>query len=233
MFVLLTLVFSTCASIKPLPPSAVTTERVEKKNYEIGKTQSCYVGDPMVRFKDYVIVKKPTAKVCASNDFTINGGHFAVSVNYSGMKEDTYPILGTVTKDGTINYVVQFPIRRDLLFLVSEKEDFTGTAVQSFGGGYIVYKYSVNPADTKFVRITQDSVEQKEGYTNYEIIYTGRTPDSIKFLYREYTPDDLAKAAFYQDLNYQADSKVIRFRNLRIKVEGADEEKIVYAVIED
>ena len=85
---LLAFVFSSCASIKPLPPSAVTTERVEKKNYVIGKTQSCYVGDPMVRFKDYVIVKKPAAKVSASNDFTINGGHFAASAHYSGLSGD-------------------------------------------------------------------------------------------------------------------------------------------------
>ena len=52
-------------------------------------------------------------------------------------------------------------------------------------------------------------------------------------LYREYTPDDLARPAFTQTLSYAAGSNIIRFRNVRIEVATADNEKIEYTVVAD
>jgi len=62
-------------------------------------------------------------------------------------------------------------------------------------------------------------------------VYTGKGEDGLKLLYREFTPDDLARPAFYQELTYGSDAKVIRFRKLRIAVELADYEMIVYTVL--
>ena len=68
---------------------------------------------------------------------------------------------------------------------------------------------------------------------NYEIIYTGRVGDTIRLNYREYSPDDLARTAFFQELTYPADQKSLRFRDIKMEVDVADSEKIRFRVVED
>jgi len=51
-----------------------------------------------------------------------------------------------------------------------------------------------------------------------EFIYNGKTKDTLKISYREFK-DDMARPAFYQDLNYDlSESKIIGFRDIRIEV---------------
>jgi hypothetical protein len=52
-------------------------------------------------------------------------------------------------------------------------------------------------------------------------------------LYREYTPDNLARPAFYQNLTYPKDSSYVRFKQLKIKVNAVTNELIKYIVEED
>ena len=67
----------------------------------------------------------------------------------------------------------------------------------------------------------------------YELIYTGCIADNLTMVYREYTPDDLARPAFFQNLTYNIKQKQIRFKNLLIEIILADNEKIVFNVLKD
>ena len=50
---------------------------------------------------------------------------------------------------------------------------------------------------------------------------------------REYTSEDLARPAFYQNLVYESNKKRIRFKDTIIEIHEATNEKIVYTVISD
>jgi hypothetical protein len=70
------------------------------------------------------------------------------------------------------------------------------------------------------------------GSMRKEIIYNGKTQDTIKMVYREFK-DDLARPAFYQDLVYDlSESKIIAFKGTKIEVIEASNSIIRYKVIE-
>lgn len=84
----------------------------------------------------------------------------------------------------------------------------------------------------KYSETKRTEIEAK-GYINYDMVFTGRSGDQLNFVYREYSKDDLARQAFYQNLTYSAAEPMIRFRNLRIRVERVNNEGITYTVFED
>jgi len=66
---------------------------------------------------------------------------------------------------------------------------------------------------------------ERKGMANYELLYGGKNDVSINATYREFTPDNLAREAFYQNIVYQPDAKQIRFNNILIEVHEATNEK--------
>jgi hypothetical protein len=66
-----------------------------------------------------------------------------------------------------------------------------------------------------------------------ELIYTGISKKTIKISYREFIKD-MARPAFYQELNYDLDqSDIIQFRSLKIRVIYADNSGIKFIVVDD
>ena len=77
-------------------------------------------------------------------------------------------------------------------------------------------------------------IDRSKPYENYEIIYTGRLGENVTFVYREYTPDNLAKPAFYQNLTYNlTEAKLVRFRKLQFEIREASNEQIKLRVLSD
>jgi hypothetical protein len=71
------------------------------------------------------------------------------------------------------------------------------------------------------------------GSFKQELIYTGRSGDTIHASYREYM-NDLARPSFFNDLQYDLhQSQIIVYKRYRIKVLSATNESITYIVIED
>ena len=65
-----------------------------------------------------------------------------------------------------------------------------------------------------------------------ELLYNGKTKDNIRILYREFS-GDLARPAFSQELMYDlSESRVIGFKDIRIKIIEATNTNIKYEVIE-
>ena len=62
---------------------------------------------------------------------------------------------------------------------------------------------------------------QGVGFINYELLYTGSNASGINLTYREFSPEGLARVAFFQNLTYPADARSITFKQLRIRVERA------------
>jgi hypothetical protein len=69
------------------------------------------------------------------------------------------------------------------------------------------------------------------GSMRKEILYNGKSKDTIKITYREYM-NDMARPAFYQDLNYDLiESKIIGFKGTQIEIIDATNSDIKYKVI--
>lgn len=69
------------------------------------------------------------------------------------------------------------------------------------------------------------------GSKRKEILYNGKSKDTIKLAYREYI-DDVARPAFYQDLNFDlAESKLIGFKGIQIEIIEATNSTIMFKVI--
>ncbi len=66
-----------------------------------------------------------------------------------------------------------------------------------------------------------------------ELIYTGISSDTIYITYREYS-SNMARPAFFLELKYDINiSKLIVFRNYRLKILVADNEHISFKIIQD
>jgi hypothetical protein len=72
-----------------------------------------------------------------------------------------------------------------------------------------------------------------KGNENYELLFGGINDVTISMTYREFTRDSLARPSFFQNLVYETNAKEIRFKNFKITVIEASNEKMVYRVVED
>ncbi|MGZ4857393.1 MAG: hypothetical protein ACXVZU_03395 [Methanobacteriaceae archaeon] len=88
----------------------------------------------------------------------------------------------------------------------------------------------------KFTYIGKTIKAQSEGHVNrlrVDLIYTGKSKNTIKLLHREYYTDKI-RDAFTHELSYDLDeSNVIRYKNIRVQVVDSTNENIKYKVISD
>ena len=123
------------------------------------------------------------------------------------------------------NYFLKWGLNSDGYFadyLLGSSNDIRSTLLVSF-----------EPKNTRFEPVKEEKIDVRRGYINFEIIYSGITGQSINLLYREYTSDDIARVAFYQNLTYPMDAKTIRFKKIKIEVQKISNESIEYIVVED
>lgn len=215
------------AHIRSLPPPKTTSERVVNKNYELGQPSSAYIGDPMIRVKDYVVTTSEAPVMKPSSSVVLTGGFVRIDIS----AEDELEIVGQTEMNGQTLLVLDVP-RAPYQVLVTNSGKPTGTVLTDNNGQNVimVYNFDINPPNTVFTRKTAESITSKAAFTNFEIIYTGKSDRALTLVYREYTPDDMARPAFTQNLTYDADAKSIRFKSMKIDVISATNERIEFRV---
>jgi hypothetical protein len=211
-------------------PPRVKNEHVVDKNYEVGKQISAFIGNPMIKVKDYVVIKTETAAMEASESFTLTGGPVHLLINQG----DPLPIAGEIEKDGKRLTVLDVPQMNMQITVDDAGKPYKDVINDPRGVRVVmVYNFVANPSDVIFTRKTSESIQKTGGYQNFEILYSGKTDKSINLTYREYTPDDIARSAFSQNLTYEADAKSIRFKNFQIELISVTNEKIDFRVTSD
>jgi len=228
--VLLTaLSLSACGlSLDPPPPTVdLGTNHVLDKNYTLTKTAVAYVGENIVAVKDYYTQSTAILGMRPAIDFRYGGRDFS--------RSHIYRIIGKYTRDtGTFNVVESDA--PSLHLLVSDDGVIQPNYIVMIPDGRRLVPFPTTnpePLTARMQRVTETKTLTAKGFVNYQIIYNGTDGKSFFLTYREFTPEDMAKTAFYQNLTYSTASKAIRFRNLLIDVRGADNEKITYAVMTD
>jgi hypothetical protein len=194
------------------------------------------VGEPLVKVEDYWqdSFEEPTA--FATKPFTMTGG--PVTLSFS--PDRAYKVRGRIAHNGK-DYSVIAPDDNPSSYQAALVDDSgspldraVGTNPQLKGDHVMmVYTMTVTPPDARFVRRPSVRVDTTKGFVSYELLYTGVSDNAINMTYREFSPDGLARVAFYQNLTYPRNATSITFRQLRLAVDLATPESITARVLAD
>lgn len=233
---------ASAASVRaPVPAdlhSSSETRTVNERNYTIGTELSAYVGQPVIRVREYLVQKNQSDRFVSTSDVTLKLRPFGGTTTFPAGSE--LAVRGIVNENGQDYIAVSFPDRNAAVYplLVNKEGQFSGLVfnatfskvMRSDSRNIVEYQ----PADLVLNRATSETVLPASGaFVNFEIVYSGSTKDEITLLYREYTPTDLARPAFTQNLVYTKTSPTIRFRDLLIRVLEAGNEQLRYVVESD
>ncbi len=231
----LLLLFTGCAHVaKPVWSSNSEIKQISEKNYILGEKRIAYTGEPVVIVKEYY-VSESDSWLKADSTFTITGGLSSASVYVSGTKGQEFPIVGSIKANGEDCKTIEIPNSR-FVFAIKPDGSFNGV-VAGFDWAWSpvqgVNVYKINPPNTRFYPTEVQHILKDAPFTNMELIYSGLSNNALQLLYREYTPDDLIRPAYSQELSYPPDTEVISFRTFRIELKEVSAEKIVYSVIKE
>ena len=230
----LALALAGCHSVQSVSPTVTPPEHVVERNYTLGEVEERSVGEAIVLQKDYYVRSRSTPSLVADRDFRLVGGSLGGRVDYAGTAGEAFGIHGATSVRGDDHLVMVVPQNQVVGFLVAPDGALTGKALNLQSPGVqLFYTYRVDPPDTRFEKAHHQEVLADRGFVHFELVYTGRSTDSIRLLYREYTPDDLIRPAFTQELTYEDGAPEIAFRGIRIRVEEATSSGIRYVVLAD
>jgi len=212
-------------------------EHIVLKSYELNKKQSSYVGSSMIKVNDYNKIIRSTDKMKPTKDFIFNTNG---STKYSFTKDDLFSIKGLWEINGAKYTAVNHDKLRSIHLLIRDDgsihykvANMIPSSISTGEAVTMIYDFEHLPNTVRMITVKNTENKIIKGQINYELIYTGKNKDSFMLTYREYTNDDLARPSFFQNLTYDKNMDKIRFRNLLIKIYSIDNEKIVFAVLND
>ncbi len=217
-----------CASVQPYVPASSTVEHKFETNYELNRQQVAFVGDPMIRVRDYYVHHRPSSIVRADRAFVLDTPFADISVAAG----DQGNIIGVTSRETGSFRLLRLPHLNVLAFLLNDDGTFEGSAINGMRER-MGWTYKTDPPDARMIPDTTERIDTAKGYVNFELVYGGTAGDTIQVLYREYTQDNLARPAFNQQLVYSKSQKLIRFKNLQIEVAAATNNQITFKVIGD
>ena len=195
------------------------------------------IGNPIVKVQDYWIQETETAALKANQNFTIQLKVPLLSpFILNGSSGGIYRTAGRTIQSGKAYDILVIGHLQSAghgILIQDDGRPTTQAVVQQLNGVWTknFNKVSINPPSLGFKKAVRGDVLTERGFSNYEIIYTGISGNTISLLYREFTPNDLARPSFFQNLQYDlSKSKEIQFKNISILIKSADNRKIVYSV---
>lgn len=230
---LFSLLISGCATkIQQEPSKFFKPKNVKVQNYTIGKTLTANVGESMVRFQDFWEVMSETSVASIDKPVRLTGGGATVDVIIEpGVK---YNVVGYM-KDEFRRYML---IRLSTGHLAMIKDDgslhnHVASQVNNNEIVQVVWDLSNSDSSARVTREIEKRIDVKNGYENFELLYTGVNAAGLNLTYREFSPEGMARVAFFQNLSYSADSNLITFKKYKIAVERANSREIVFKILED
>ena len=242
LIVVLIGIMPACVSVKP-PESKVSEYKHANFSYT-GPTAT--VGSPMIQFQDFYYAEIVTPKYRALNDFKIVYGAGLQKIRLNASRGQLLNSIGETEIEG-VKYGIMEIGRYTLQgapsgILVDSSGNLLeeGIFVNGLGRWQRTGKsfLELTPSSAKVEKSSSLNIDLDRGYSNFELIYQGRAGDIVSVLYREYTPSDglnlsWARDSFFQQIQYDlSSSNIIRFKDIVIKVQSADNERIVYSTIE-
>jgi len=218
-------------------PSTLSEQHKFVKSYSLGEQKTVTVGDSMVKVEDYWIENLGSQLASPTKNVTLRGG----PINASLAANKRYPIKGTIDVNGIACLVLAVEQEGDFARCALVAPDgslVNRIALWSFMSGrertmLSPYDLTISDPSVRIVRESTPVVKTTKGYENYELLYTGVSATGLNLTYREFSPEGLARVAFFQSLTYEAGAKSIAFKKFRIAVEKATSESITFTVLSD
>lgn len=205
-------------------------------NYVKNLVLNAYIGEAFIYAKKSIdeVMRKNT--MIQDQNFTVHCPKLFDSKIFF-TKDDIFEVQGSLYFNNQQCIAIHNPkMGRSLKIALASNGSPLVLLENTFGIFYIpTCESGIEPKSIKFYEGEKIETSRTtiKNIMSYELIYTGKTTDSLMITYREYTGDDMARPAFFQNLTYSLKQKQIRFKNLLIEVISADNEKIVFKVLED
>lgn len=217
--------------VKPVTSAQLPPTRVFQRNYEIGARKSAFVGQPVVSFKDYLVLKRQGLHYRPSFDFRATQA--LDTWHYLKTTED-YVVRGELAIDGVPYKVLRIAagFGYDLAVLVGPDGKLYHRMLNN--EVLLVGSAKFEPPGVVFSPSASEAVvDTAAGFQNFELLYGGTDGRSFTLTYREYTPQDLMKPAFSQVLTYENSSPSVRFRNTKLEIHSVSSESLTFTVVSD
>lgn len=230
------IILTGCVSVRPVSQQAAPHEKreVNERNYQLGIAQESVVGSPMVRLRRYV----PRAVV--STVYTVTEPcrvHLALRYDHTFAPGDAVPLLGdSPCGDATCRLVRldTSPLHGDLGALIAPDGKMQPRPINLTLGNKQLGTIHTEPDTCRFVAQEQETrATPSPDYRNFEIIYGGIDGATLRFTYREYSADDLARPAFAQTFSYPVGTAQVRFKDVRVRIVDAQPDVVRYVVEDD
>lgn len=216
-------------------PRQVDERHQSLKNYNVGQKITVNVGDPMIKFQDFWLNVTEAPVAIPTQTVNLKGGF----VNITFLAGQKYPVRGKMSFEGA-DYVVvantDNPSDYQAVLVRADGTLLNRVVVgspQLNGVVVVVYTMTISAPSARMVRETRQSVTSTKGYENFELLYTGTNSNGLNLTYREFSPEGLARVAFFQNLTYEAGAKSITFKKYRLAVDQASSESITFTVLAD
>lgn len=194
------------------------------QNYQIGVQQTAYVGNEII-VKSNLKFREQSASnfIALANYGEIQTGSI-YQPKYIDLEDNGLFIGGYNPR----------ALNGGLLIKVNKNGEIIDNSFYYWNlGGLQKHLEKVNAPVSKLFEPQKEKKIIEEGSFRYQLVYSGMDNNNVKISYREYK-DDFARPAFNQELVYNLDqSKTIRYKNFRIRIENATNEEITYTVLED
>lgn len=199
------------------------SEKIELATYDIGQIQEKTVGESMLTMVDGIAIIYDNYKAVKSYqppDYAAMG----IVTKFPSINEGSeWTLHGTIDGGDLVYASDTFPSQTCIVSNASN--DFYG--ITNCNLFYVVaWPQKISGLLTPSGKVTK----YKEGSFKQELLYNGKSKDTMKLQYREYR-DNFARPAFFQDLTYDlTESKEIGFRGMMIEVLEATNSKIKFIV---
>ncbi|PIT72329.1 hypothetical protein B9Z42_12310 [Limnohabitans sp. B9-3] len=210
--------------------NVIGSENIKQKNYIIGQKISVTVGEPMIKFQDYWTTTSEKSVATVNKLVHIKGGPIDITL----VPGKQYSVVGNVVQEN-VKYML---VRSDAGNLVMVKPD--GTLRDRVGGQVnnndvvtVVWTMTISDSSAVVTKEKALEINSSKGYENFELLYTGLSAGSMNVTYREFSPDGLARVAFFQNLTYPVAAKTVSFKKYKLDIQSATAENIVFTVLED
>jgi hypothetical protein len=232
---MLVLILAFIVSILPPEVPPQSSRSVVERSYTLGAPSDIAVGESAARVRGYELTTRFYFVYVAENSVRMSAGMTATDV--AAGRE--FRIVGRRIIDGVsyeVAVVREFPDSSMSALLVAPDGTIYNHYVgRTMYGTWVeaMPKVKFQPETLTLRREKRETATRSGATVNFEMIYSGQDGASIRFDYREYTADDLARPAFSQTLTYPKSVKAFRFRDLAFEVNALADDHITLTVTSD
>jgi len=202
------------------------------KSYKVGEIKTVFIGQEIIKISPFT--KTTSYYAIVPKNFIIETRYKFRNYKIEPGSREHHPITKSVIIEGRKYYIISLKDNHDYIWgiLLDINGVIYESALYSFNHEMLYYPDSSYMSHREF-KISKIDNAQSNDELPFELIYSGKNNVSLNVIYREFTANDLARPAFFQNLTYEANAKQIRFKNFVIQVHESSNEKLTYTVLED